>query len=167
MLERLRRFLLGDTQTIAGTVYGTIVVLSVLAAGAKSYRHNLWRLDVIAAVSAVVLWMAHVYSHGLGESLALERRLTFGELAAIARREYAIVLAAVPPVVAVGLGAVGLVSPDTALWLAFGSGVITLAGQGVRYSRVEQLSPMRTITTVGLNLVFGLTLVAMEAFIAH
>ncbi len=66
MNEQLRRLILGDRQRIAGTVYGTIIVTSVLAAGAKSYEHQLWRLVAIAAVSVVVLWFAHVYSHALG-----------------------------------------------------------------------------------------------------
>jgi hypothetical protein len=94
----LRRYLLGDRAAIAGTVYGTIVVLSVVAAGAKTYEHQLWRLGSIAAISAVVLWVAHVYSDALGESLAVGRRITFSEILGIARREYAIVLAAVLPV---------------------------------------------------------------------
>ncbi|MBV9415311.1 MAG: hypothetical protein JO363_10070, partial [Solirubrobacterales bacterium] len=59
----LQRYLLGHRATIAGTVYGTIVVLSVLAAGAHAYEHRLWRLASISATSAVVLWVAHVYSH--------------------------------------------------------------------------------------------------------
>ena len=67
---------MGDRQTIAGTVYGTIIVMSGLAAGAHAYEHHLWRLVVLAGGSAVVLWPAHVYSHGLGESLALGRRVT-------------------------------------------------------------------------------------------
>jgi hypothetical protein len=60
MNEQLRRLILGDRQRIAGTVYGTIIVMSVLAAGAKSYEHQLWRLVAIAAVSVVVLWFEHV-----------------------------------------------------------------------------------------------------------
>ena len=48
----LRRYLLGDRGTIAGTVYGTIVVLSVIAAGAKAYEHQLWRLASIANTEA-------------------------------------------------------------------------------------------------------------------
>jgi hypothetical protein len=163
----LKRWLLGDEDTIAGTVYGTIIVLSVLAAGAKSYKHDLWRLDVIAAVSAVVLWVAHVYSDGLGESLKLKRRLTARELAVIAREEYSIVLAAVPPVVAVGLGAIGVLAPSNALRLAFGLGIFTLAAQGVRYAQLERLSRGQAITTVLVNLLVGLLLVAVEVLIAH
>jgi hypothetical protein len=163
----LRTLLLGDRRTIAGTVYGTIIVLSVLAAGAKHYKHFLWRLDAIAAVSVVVLWLAHVYAHGLGESLQRERRLTIAELRDIARREYSIVLAAVPPVFLVTLGAVGVLSARTALWLAFGIGVITLTAQGARYAKLEHLSRTGTIFTVGLNLLIGLSLIAIETLIAH
>jgi len=74
MNRHLKGFILGDRERIAGTVYGTIIVMSILAAGAKPYEHQLWRLVAIAAVSVVVLWLAHVYSHGLAESLQLGRR---------------------------------------------------------------------------------------------
>ncbi len=138
-VKTLKEFLIGDRRTIAGTVYGTIVVLAVLAAGAKAYRDHLWRLDVIAAGSTLVLWMAHVYSDGLGESLNLERRLTVTELGQIARREYAIVAAAVLPLAAITLGALHVLPAGTAVLLAFTIGVITLTAQGVRYAQVEKL----------------------------
>src|SRR5262249_44707368 len=92
MRQFIRRYLLGERRRIAGRVYGTIVVLSVLAAGAHSYAHHLWRLASIAAISALVLWIAHVYSHGLGESVAAGRRLDMAEIREIAGREYSIVL---------------------------------------------------------------------------
>jgi len=99
---RVRRFVLGERGTIAGTVYGTIIVLSVLS------------------------------------------------------------------VLAVTLGAVGLIDDQAAVWTAFGLGIITLAAQGVRYARLERLSRIGTIvTTVSVNLALGLTIVAMEVFVAH
>jgi hypothetical protein len=167
VVKTLKEFLIGDRRTIAGTVYGTIVVLAVLAAGAKAYRDHLWRLDVIAAGSTLVLWMAHVYSDGLGESLNLERRLTFAELRTIARREYAIVAAAVLPLAAVTLGALHVFSPSTALFVAFAIGVVTLTAQGVRYAQLENLSRPVALLTIGLNLAAGLSLVALEALVSH
>jgi hypothetical protein len=163
----LTRLLLGNRQTIAGTVYGTIIVLAVLTAGAKPYEHHLWRLVAIAGVSAVVLWLAHVYSHGLGESLSMGRRLTLAELAAIARREYSIVAAAILPLAAVALGASGLLDEDSSVWLAFGTGVVTLTAQGVRYAQLERLSAAATAVTVSLNVAFGLALIALEVLVAH
>jgi hypothetical protein len=164
---KLRRFVLGERRTIAGTVYGTIIVLSVLSVGARSFEHRLWQLDALVAVSAIVLWVAHVYSHGLGESLSRRRRLTIGELREIARHEYAIVLAAALPVGAITLGAIGLIDDHAAVRTALGLGIITLAAQGVRYARLERLSTVGTFVTVTVNLALGLTIVAMEVFVAH
>ena len=114
-----------------------------------------------------MLWVAHVYSHGLGESLAVGRRLTVSEVLSIARREYSIVLAAGLPLLAVVLGAAGVLQGRTAVRWALGVGVVTLTAQGVRYARLERLGLFATITTVSLNLALGLTLVAVEAWVAH
>ena len=163
----LRRYLLGGRDTVAGTVYGTIVVLAVLAAGADTYKHHLWRLDAIAATSAIMLWLAHVYSHALGESLKEGRRLDTREFAGIARREYAVVLAAVPPVVALALGAAGVLSATAAIWVAFGAGVVTLGAQGIRYAKLEELSLPAAIASVTLNVALGLALVGAEVVVSH
>jgi hypothetical protein len=167
MNQRLRRLILGDRQTIAGTVYGTIVVMSVIAAGAKAYEHELWRLVVLAGGSSVVLWLAHVYAHGLGESLIIERRLTVDEVASIARREYAVIVAAILPLAAVGLGAAGVLAERSAVQLALWLGVVVLTAQGIRYARLEHMSPRAAYAAVGLNLAIGLGLVALEVLVAH
>jgi len=167
MNQPLKRLILGDPQTIAGTVYGTIIVMSVIAAGAHAYQHHLWRLVVLAGGSVVVLWLAHVYSQALGESLSLGRRITVDEVASIARREFAVIAAAIIPLVAVALGATGIVEHRTAVQLALWLGVAVLAFQGIRYARLERLSPTSTIVTIGLNLAIGLMLVALEVLVAH
>jgi len=167
MPTRLKMIILGDRRRIAGTVYGTIIVMSVIAAGAKAYEHHLWRLVVIAGVSVIVLWLAHIYAHGLGESLQLGRRITIAELRSIARREYSIVAAAALPLVAVALGATGALPGRTGVLLGLWLGVAALAVQGIRYARVERLGPGATAATVGLNLAIGLGLVALEVLVAH
>jgi hypothetical protein len=163
----LNKLVLGSRERIAGTVYGTIVVLASLTAGASANEHDLWQLDAILGVSVLVLWVAHVYAHGLGESLDSGRRLTAAELGTIARREFSIPLAAVLPMTAIALGALNVFQDRTALWLALGAGVATLTAQGVRYAQLEHLSRKATIVTVGLNLVFGLVIVVLKAVVAH
>jgi hypothetical protein len=167
MNERLRRLFLGHPETIAGTVYGTIIVMSVIAAGSHAYEHHLWRLAALAGGTAVVLWLAHVYSHALGESLSLGRRITVDEVASIARREFAVIAAAIIPLVAIGLGAVDVLEDRTAVQLALWLGVVVLAAQGIRYARLEHLSRGATLVTISLNLAIGLALVALEVLIAH
>ena len=165
--DRIKAFLLGDRDRIAGAVYGTIIIMSVLAAGAKAYEHHLWRLALLAGVSVVVLWLAHVYAHGLGESLKLGRRVTTAELSSIAHQEYSVVAAGIIPLVAVVLGAVGVLGERTAVVLALWIGVAALTVQGIRYAQLERLSRGATIVTVGVNLGIGLGLVALEVLIAH
>jgi len=165
--HRISRFLFGSRGTIAGTVYGTIIVLAVLAAGGNAYRAEPWHLLLIVVTTVIVLWLAHVYAHGLEESLSAGRRLRAAELAHIARRELAIPAAAVAPSAALVLGAIGVLRESTAVWLAFILGVITLAAQGVRYATVERLSGRATVLAVVVNLALGLTLVALEVFVSH
>ena len=164
---KVRRLLHGSTETIAGTVYGTIVVLSMLTAGAAGYEDDPWQLVAIVVSGTVVLWAAHVYAHGLGESVRARRRLDARELQLIAFREDSILLAAVLPVAAIALGAAGVFSERFALWLAVGLGVAALTVQALRYARLERLSGVGTATAIAVNLTFGLVFVALKALLAH
>jgi hypothetical protein len=161
------RLLLGSTRTIAGTVYGTIVVMAAMAAGGPSFEHEPWRLLTIVVVTAVIFWIAHVYAHGLGESIALGRRLDISELETIARRELSILLAVVLPALALLLGAIGVVRDTAAVWLALGVATATLAAQGVRYARVERLGRAGTALAIAVNLGLGLAIVAVKVALAH
>jgi hypothetical protein len=138
-----------------------------LTAGSSASEHDLWQLFAIVGATVLVLWIAHVYAHGLGESLDLGRRLTAAELGAVASRELSIPLAAVLPMIAIALGAVNVFRDRTALWLAFGVGVATLTAQGVRYARLEHMSRVGALLTVTVNLAFGLALVVLKTIVAH
>jgi hypothetical protein len=163
----VKRLVLGTREGIAGAVYGTIVALATLTAGATAYEFDLWKLGATVSASVLLLWVAHAYSHALGESLRLNRRLTRAELTAITRRELAIPLASVPPLTMVALGALGVFRDRTAVWLAFAVGVTTLAVQGIRYARLERLTRIGTVVSVGLNLSLGLAIVALKVILAH
>ena len=114
-----------------------------------------------------VLWAAHVYAHGLGESINNDKPVNRAELAAMARSELGILFAAVAPVTALMLGVVGVLDEPTAVWLAMGAGLLTLAVEGVRYARIERLGATATVVAVTVNLVLGLTIVALKALLQH
>jgi hypothetical protein len=163
----MRSLFLGTRDGIAGAVYGTIVVLAALIAGASAYKHDLWRLEGVVASSVLVLWVAHMYAHGVGQSLELGRRLTGAERRAVARREMSIALAAVLPLSVVTLGALGILGSSTALWVAFGIGIATLTVQGVRYAQLEGFGPLGTLLAVGINVALALVLVAVKVLLSH
>lgn len=165
--QTLMRLVVGSSATIAGAVYGTIVVLAAVTAGGKAFQYDLWRLVAIVVTTVLVLWLAHVYAHGLAESIQRGRRLDAAELGAIARRELAIPLAAVAPAGVLVLGAVDLIEGRTAVWLAIAVGVVTLGVQGLRYARVEGLGSTGTLLSVSANLALGLVIVVLKVVVAH
>jgi hypothetical protein len=166
-MVEFRRLALGRRDRIAGSVYGTIVVLAVLAEGATAYEHQLWKLDALVLASVLILWLAHAYSHGLGESLRLERRLTGSERKAIMSRELAIPLAAILPLAVITLGASRAIGDAAAVWIAVAMGVGTLAIQGVRYARLERLGGVGTALSVAANVSFALLIVAFKVLVSH
>jgi hypothetical protein len=162
---RLRRTKIGER--LAGFIYGTIIVLSVLVGGARAFPDDAGLIAALVAVTSVVFWLAHVYAHGLAHSVVHDEHLSLDELVRIARREASIVGAAVPPLAALLLGAFGAVSTKTAVWVAFGLGLAVLALQGVVFARVERLSWPAAVVVVAANLGLGVVLVGLKVFVAH
>jgi DMSO reductase anchor subunit len=156
----------GSREGIGGTVYGTIIVMAALTAGSRE-NGRLWQLVGIVAATVLVLWIAHVYSDTLTESIVLGRRLDAAEFRSVARRELAIPFAAAAPVAALCLGALGVFRESTATWTALALGLATLAVQGLRYARLEATTPGQTVVVVALNLTLGLLIVGLKAGLAH
>jgi hypothetical protein len=163
---RVHAAVLGTADTIAGAVYGTIVVMGSITAGAEGTRDPV-RLAVIVASTVLVLWLAHVYAHGLGESIARQRRLDRAEFLSVARREFSIPLAAAAPTAVLVLGGLDFLRDATALWLALGIGLATLAVQGARYAMLEHLGPVAAVASIAVNLGLGLVIVALKVLVAH
>jgi hypothetical protein len=154
-------------ERLAGFIYGTIVVLSVIVGGAKAYKHDAGRIAVLVAVTSVVFWLAHVYAHSVGESLARSEHLSLEELRHVARREGSIIEAAVPPLVALLLGALGVLSSQTSIWLAFGLGLAVLVAEGLHFARAERLGVLATCAVVAANLSLGALIVALKLLVSH
>lgn len=164
---RIHHALLGSARGIAGTVYGTIVAMSVIAAGSGRHDLDMARLAVLVAATAVVFWVAHLYSHALDVSVRTQTRLTAQRLLEVARHEAAIPLAAVAPTLALVAGALGILRDSTAVWVALGFGIATLGAVGARYATIERLGRGQTLAAVALNLALGLAIVGLKAALSH
>ena len=68
MTGRVARIALGHGHEVAGVVYGTVVAMATLTAAYANVKDP-WRLAAIVWTTLFVLWIAHLYSHGLGESM--------------------------------------------------------------------------------------------------
>jgi hypothetical protein len=165
--DTLKRIAFGRGRAVAGTVYGTIMVMATIAAGSRGHATDTGRLGVIVGTTVLVLWIAHVYSHVLAESLERGRRLDVAEFRGVARRELAIPAAAVAPIFVLLLAGLGVLDEQAAVRIALGFGVATLAFQGFRYAALERLGRGGTAVSVALNVALGLVIVGLEASLAH
>ena len=163
--SRLRRRATGER--LSGFIYGTIVVLAVIVGGDRAYPDDAGRIAAMVGVTSIVLWLAHVYAHAVERSVAHDEHLSVAELRRIARREASIVEAAVPPLVALVLGALGVVSTNAAVWAAFGLGLAVLGVQGLVFARVERLGWLGTVGVVACNLALGAALVGLKLVLSH
>jgi hypothetical protein len=162
---RATSFVFGMGSGIASSVYGTVTAMATIAAFGDD--EHPWKIAVAVSVTAVVFWIAHMYAHALSESISRGRPLRLDDLGSIARRERGIVLAALPPLAALLLGAAGIVLERTAIWLALGIGLVTLAAQGARYARLEKVGRLGTMAAIAANLGLGLLVVALKTAVAH
>jgi hypothetical protein len=165
VLARFGRAAVG--RDVGGFVYGTIVVLSVVVAGAKAFPHGPGHVALLVAVTTVVFFLAHVYAHGLAHSIEHDIHLSLAQLLSIARREAAIVGAGVPPEAALILGALGLFSEQVATWLAMALGLVVLAVAGSVFARVERLRPLSALAVIISNLALGIVLVLLKVLVTH
>lgn len=166
-MSRVRGYLFHTpADQIAGTVYGTIIVMAAIAAGSHA-EPDAARLAAVVASTVLVFWFAHVYSEALAETITLNRRLDWAELGSIARREVGIPLAAVAPVAALLVGAFDVIEEVAAGWIAVLLGLATLAVQGVRYASVERMSRLGVTITLVVNLGIGLVIIGLKAGLGH
>jgi hypothetical protein len=154
-------------ERLGGFIYGTIVVISVVIAGAKIYPDDPGHVAAFVVVTTFVLWLAHVYAHGLAHIVGHEEHLTRAELGHVARREASLLESGVPSVVALLLGAAGILSEDVAVWLAIALGMAVLAMQGFVFARVERLGWPAAAAVVTLNLSFGVLLIWLKLVVGH
>ena len=168
--QRGRAALMGRAamgERLGGFIYGTIVVFFVVIIGGKAYPSDPGQIAAFVVVTIVVFWLAHVYAHALAHSVSHDEHLSFAEIRRIAHREASLLEAAVPSVVALLAGAIGLISEGAAIWLALVLGLVVLATQGLLFARAERLAWLGMLVVVALNLAFGLFLIALKIVVSH
>jgi len=157
----------GIDEGIAGTVFGTMTTMATITAYGRAFPDSPWKLEELVVSTAIVLWIAHIYAHGLSESISERRPLRPDAFWTIARRERGILLAAVPPTVVLTLGTIGLFDENTSIWLAIAVGLVTLALEGWRYAQLEHFRAASTLVAVAANVGLGLLVVLLKVTVLH
>jgi hypothetical protein len=164
-VRRLRRWLFERGDNLAGAIYGTILVMSIIAAA--DFHENLWRSLVLLVVTSAVFWLAHVYAHALALSIDGSEKFSRTEIRRVAGREWPLLQAAVVPSLVLLVGALGLLGTMTTYRLAIGYGAAALIWWGFVFARKERLSRSATTLVVVVNAAFGIFIVLLKELVQH
>src|SRR5262245_42613546 len=78
--RRAAHLVVGVDDTIASTVFGTVTAMATITAYGRAFPDSPWTVAELVASTAVVLWIAHLYSHALAASISERRPLRFDRL---------------------------------------------------------------------------------------
>ena len=159
--------MVGREGRIGSTIYGTLIVLTALTASYAAEKHHPWKLVELVVTAVFVFWVAYIYAHALSESIESRSRVSQPMVARIAGRELGLLLSAVAPILALLLGAVGLISESASIWLAIGLGLATLTAQGIRYARAARLRHATTAAILVMNLLLGICVIGLKVALVH
>jgi hypothetical protein len=151
-------------QNLAASVYGTILVSSVIVGLAQTDLPAGAMLAALA-VTALVFALAHAWSNALARCADDRQALSVRHLLDGIRHEWPMVESVAPALLAVGLAAAGVYSVSTSLWVAIIANTVLLFVWGaiLRHraagTRLQFLAAGLTTATLGLFLV------ALKAFV--
>jgi hypothetical protein len=146
----------------SSAIYGQVLAGSAVVALS---RHDEPPLEIAAGVAATMLvfWVAHVYAEAISRSVARAGRAR--AVRHLAEREWPMVQAALPAVVALTLAALGLWSRESGITIALGLGVVALAGWGYAAGRRSGRSQHRALLAALGSAVLGLLIIALKVAI--
>ncbi len=159
---RLARILMSEE-----AIYGLILVSGMVVVSGLSVGTAVNAL-VTVVVTVIVFYLAHVYAGTLGRLAATDGRATLrAGLAAAARQSGGMLLASLPPLVVLLLGALGILEENVALWFALIVNTVLLGGLG--WFAVARWSTSRLSRIAGavITAAFGGVLILLKAFISH
>jgi hypothetical protein len=116
-------------------------------------------------VTGLVFWLAHAYSSLVAERYAVGRRLTRSDVGAEFYAEWPVLQAFFPPIVVLLLGAIGLLSNDTAITLAIAAGLVSMVLWGLAIGRRDRMSPLALAGMVLFNVLFGAAIVLLKVIV--
>jgi hypothetical protein len=149
---------------IAGAIYGTILATTVVAA----LGHDTANLDaqiLIVVFTSFVFYAAHVYSLIVAGRMVAGRPLTRREARGVAVAEWPMLQSSWPVVVPLLLGAFGVVSKDTAAYLAVIVGIGALFVYGVLLGIREGRGRLNIIWNALVVGSFGVLILLLKIFV--
>jgi hypothetical protein len=151
-------------ERVSSAIYGTVSAVAVIVVAAHDAA-SVGSILAFAGISSVVVWGIHVYASVLSD-ISMQRTPWSVAIPRGFREELGVLEGAAAPLVVLGLGTVGLLDPDTAVWWAVVVGIGLLTLMPVVWLRRSGQPWSRCLAASAVACCFGLILVALKV-LAH
>ena len=149
---------------VSSAIYGSLLVTVLVAAQARSDA-AVGLVGLVVVVGVFVFWLTDVWAGIVG--LRIRGPITRAEVLEVAREESPMLLAALPPVVALVVAPLGLATTDQALNLALAVAVVQLFLWGLAVGLAVGRGWATAIGVGLVDLVLGLVIVGLKLAVLH
>jgi hypothetical protein len=143
-------------------IYGQILITALIAAYSDDKALSAEEILADAAITMVVFWIAHAYAAGMAWRLAAGRRLTRVDLYEVIGDEWPMLRAAIPACVVLGVGGLGVLSRDAAVYAALAVGIAGLFTWALVVGYRSGPSRFPTMVGVAISGAAGLAIVVLK-----
>jgi hypothetical protein len=150
---------------VSGAIYGQILVTSLVGALSEDSDIDAEYILVSVGATMLVFWLAHVYAAAMARGLETAQHVGWGEIRRLAAGEWPLVQATFPTAIVLALGAIGVLSTETAVGLAITVGVVALFAWGLAIGRASGSSWAAALLGAAISAGFGLVVVGLKALV--
>ncbi|MGW7300672.1 hypothetical protein [Streptomyces sp. NPDC054829] len=148
-------------------VYATITMLAVLVGLAQNSHTRYSTAAVFVACTALGLWLATLVADLQAHRVVHQRMPARGEVRDLLYATWPLLSSAVGPLVMIALSALGLLGLSTALWIAVGVDVASLAGWGFIGGRRMGNGVLPSVLAAVVDAAIGLGVVMVKVVAGH
>jgi len=147
---------------LVGTIEGTIVATAVVAGMSESTTISPLRAFWLLLATGAFFWVAHVYADLLAGRIQGHHRMKRPDVIEVMSREWPLFQSTFVLAVPLALGALGVLSRDTALNVAVLVGVAALVGWGIVFARREGYRLPGIVGAATMNGTVGLIIIGFK-----
>jgi|SRR5215217_1146955 len=149
----------------ARAIYGTILATAVIVALSKDEAASAGGLAAAVAGTAIILWLTHAYADLMGERAGNRDASSWRSPKTVFADEWPMAESALPPIMALALGALDVLSRDTAVSAALVVAVAELMLWGYVAGRRMGAGTAGATGAAMVNGILGGLIVALTALI--
>jgi hypothetical protein len=143
-------------------VYRLILATAVIAISRELDSSDAGRTAFNVLVTALVFWLAHVYARLLGRAGSRDAGWSSGAVVGAMREHWSLVEVAIPLVLVLALGAIGVLPNSAALGLATALALVELAATGAYAAINHGASRAAALASGMVALALGISIVLLK-----